>query len=672
MMDHYTPEHEAAEEEGEIVVDTTEETGQNVRRKIPLKGALKQTGKPVCSALCEATIMAIYHCSVKLVKRSAGRSATAAAAYRSGDRIIDQRTGEIHDYTRRSGVESTELVFPDHVTTRPNRETLWNTVETAETRKNAQVAREVEIALPDELTVEQRRALAVDFAQSLAEQYRVAADVCIHKPGKEGDHRNHHAHIMLTTREIMPDGEMGAKTRILDDRKTGPAEILKIREMWAQVCNAALEQAGETERIDHRSLRDQGEERQATKHQGPAVTAIERKHVAAVIRQEFEEGDLRVFYSREEYAQKRRADGNIPAVTRIGEINQTIRELERLAPSGNADDRLLERLGLKTATPSFAERQTAKMSAQVKDAEQAVTAALETKEAAIRAVNETQDALREAEERIKAQQAALSAAQDAAGQQGKLARQAAKLWGGTKLDRETEQATADLELTKAQGAAATRDHETAVETAQAAETDLELAQRRLEELRTTEQEFLRAQRIIREREAKREREQRRAAEQREREELEKWRASGQAEKQIQQHENMLEKWRRELASLPPAETREEFVRRAGKTASLESDLRIAREERRPISHTTVEQDSSNARKQAERKAGKEWDEAEAKRIAVKKAAEYAERQERRRKAIVRARRDVPSLYHGKEQRRAERAARPSSLQHQQQSQGMER
>lgn len=330
MMGYYTPERDALEGAGGIMVGRTRETGQDERHKTQPKGALKQTGGPVCSALCEATTMAIYHCSVKLVKRSVGRSATAASAYRSGDRIVDQRTGEIHDYTRRSGVESAELVFPDHVTNRPDRERLWNTAETAETRKNAQVAREVEIALPDELTAEQRRELAVDFAQRLAGQYRVAADVCIHKPGREGDQRNHHAHIMLTTREITPDGQMGAKTRILDDRKTGPAEIKKIREMWAQVCNAALEQAGQTERIDHRSLREQGEERQATKHQGPAVTAIERRNVAAVIRREHEDRRLEHIISREEYTQQRRADGNIPAVTRIGEINQAIREIERL------------------------------------------------------------------------------------------------------------------------------------------------------------------------------------------------------------------------------------------------------------------------------------------------------------------------------------------------------
>ena len=274
--------------------------------------------------------MAIYHCSVKLVKRSEGRSATAAAAYRSGERIVDERTGEIHDYTRRSGVESTELVFPDHVTARPDREKLWNTAETAETRKNAQVAREVEIALPDELTAEQRRALAVDFARQIAGRYNVAADVCIHQPGKEGDQRNHHAHILLTTRTIESDGTLGKKTRILDDQKTGPAEVQKIREMWAQVCNASLEKSGHTERVDHRSLREQGEERPATKHQGPAVTAIERKNVRTVIRREFEAQRLEHILTLDEYTQQRRADGNIPAITRIGEINQMVRELERL------------------------------------------------------------------------------------------------------------------------------------------------------------------------------------------------------------------------------------------------------------------------------------------------------------------------------------------------------
>src|SRR5471030_2432675 len=122
--------------------------------------------------------MAIYHLSVKAVSRSAGRSATAAAAYRAGCEIVDQRTGEIHDYTRKGGVEA------------------------AERRKDACVAREFEVALPDELSPAERRRLAVDFAKEMANREGCAVDVAIHAPGKEGDSRNHHAHILRTTRKV--------------------------------------------------------------------------------------------------------------------------------------------------------------------------------------------------------------------------------------------------------------------------------------------------------------------------------------------------------------------------------------------------------------------------------------------------------------------------------------
>ena len=110
--------------------------------------------------------MAIYHLSVKTISRSAGRSATAAAAYRAGIKITDERTGELHDYSRKSGVEYTELVLPAHAPDwATNRAALWNAAEQAETRKNSTVAREFEIALPSELSPEERQRLAVDFAQ---------------------------------------------------------------------------------------------------------------------------------------------------------------------------------------------------------------------------------------------------------------------------------------------------------------------------------------------------------------------------------------------------------------------------------------------------------------------------------------------------------------------------
>lgn len=216
--------------------------------------------------------MAIFHCSVKTVSRSAGRSATAAAAYRAGECIKDERTGTVHDYTRKQGILYAGLVLPHGVSM--TRAELWNSAELSEKRKNSTVAREYEIALPGELTSEQQQSLAMDFARDLVERYGVAADVCIHAPGKGGDARNVHAHILTTTRTVSTDG-FGAKTRVLDDRKSG--EIEYIRSHLAELTNAALESAGYTDRVDHRSLREQGIQRAATVHMGPAATQMERR-----------------------------------------------------------------------------------------------------------------------------------------------------------------------------------------------------------------------------------------------------------------------------------------------------------------------------------------------------------------------------------------------------------
>jgi hypothetical protein len=219
--------------------------------------------------------MAIFHLSVKTVSRSAGRSATAAAAYRAGVKITDERTGEIHDYTRKGGVDSAELVLPAGAPEwAGDRAALWNAAEKAETRKNSTVAREFEVALPSELSATERRALAMTFGQELAERHGCAVDVAIHAPGKEGDNRNHHAHILCTTRRLTPEG-FGAKTRELDDQKTG--EVSRWRERWGELTNQALERAGQAERVDHRSLKDQGIDREPLPHLGPAATAIERR-----------------------------------------------------------------------------------------------------------------------------------------------------------------------------------------------------------------------------------------------------------------------------------------------------------------------------------------------------------------------------------------------------------
>ena len=225
----------------------------------------------------QTTIVAIFHLSVKTISRSAGRSATAAAAYRVGVEITDERTGEIHDYRRKGGVESAAVILPDNAPEwARDRAQLWNAAEQAEKRKNSTVAREFVIALPAELSPAEREKLAHDFARELVKRHGCAADVAIHAPGKDGDNRNHHAHILLSTRRLEVDG-FTEKTRELDSAKTGAAIVKEWRERFAQLQNERLREAGHSVQVDHRSLEAQGIEREATRHLGPTATAIERR-----------------------------------------------------------------------------------------------------------------------------------------------------------------------------------------------------------------------------------------------------------------------------------------------------------------------------------------------------------------------------------------------------------
>ena len=234
--------------------------------------------------------MALYSASVKPVSRSSGRSATAAAAYRNAERIIDERTGDIHDYTRRSGVDHVESFAPVGMSPQLGSE-LWNKAEAAEVRKNARVAREVLVALPHELDQVQRRELAKSIAQGLADRYGTAGTLAVHHPDREGDNRNHHVHILMTTRRLDTSGQLGEKTRELDDVKRGPQEVEWIRAMIEDRTNQSLERAGVEARVDRRSLIEQraaaldaGDmdraaelDRPATLHEGPRVTQIRRE-----------------------------------------------------------------------------------------------------------------------------------------------------------------------------------------------------------------------------------------------------------------------------------------------------------------------------------------------------------------------------------------------------------
>lgn len=216
--------------------------------------------------------MAICHISCKTVSHTTGRTAPAAAAYRAADCIVNETDGTTHDYRKKAGVAYTEIIVTEG-TPMPSRAELWNKAERADHRKNSTVAREWEVALPCELSANQRKALAVEFGRWLCAKYGVAVDLAIHAPNRSGDQRNHHAHILTTTRVWNDQGELGRKTRELDDRRTGPKEVEKVREAWEEICNRALERAGRKEQISAGRL---PKNQVATIHVGVSATAMTR------------------------------------------------------------------------------------------------------------------------------------------------------------------------------------------------------------------------------------------------------------------------------------------------------------------------------------------------------------------------------------------------------------
>lgn len=221
--------------------------------------------------------MAILSIDVRTVQRASGRSSVAAAAYRSGTRLEDRRAIATHDYRRRTGVVAAFIVAPDHAPWAHDRATLWNAAEAAETRKDSRLAREYVLALPHELDDAGRRALTARFARHVVDRFGVAADVAVHRPPRTGgDDRNHHAHLLTTSRVVTADG-LGAKTRQLDMATTSAALIEDLRRDWAEMTNAALRSAGLSATVDPRSRAEQGLIGAPTVHLGPQATQIERR-----------------------------------------------------------------------------------------------------------------------------------------------------------------------------------------------------------------------------------------------------------------------------------------------------------------------------------------------------------------------------------------------------------
>jgi ATP-dependent exoDNAse (exonuclease V) alpha subunit len=240
--------------------------------------------------------MAIYFLNLKTFGRSTGSGAVSAAAYRAGERIRDERTGRTYDHSSRQDVLHKEIMLPnqfaaDDMSWAQDRSNLWNSAERAEVRKNARTAREYLVALPLELSTQERINLVKGFSRELVERYRFALDIAIHAPRDfpGSDPRNFHAHLLATTREVTSEG-LGAKTPLewsdaaRRQNGLGPAvgELLHVRERWAVAANTALEQAQVDARIDHRTLKAQGIDREP-KHIPYAVFDMERRGSHSVV-----------------------------------------------------------------------------------------------------------------------------------------------------------------------------------------------------------------------------------------------------------------------------------------------------------------------------------------------------------------------------------------------------
>ena len=248
----------------------------------------------------EVIPIAIYHCNIGIVSRGKGKSAVAAATYRSGEKITNEWDGMTHDYTRKRGVVHTEILLPPHAPPSfSDRATLWNSVELYEKTGNAQLAREIDAALPIELSREEQIRLVREYCSSQFVSRGMCVDFAIH----DTDSGNPHCHIMLTMRPLDERGawaakskkeydidENGERIRLPSGRyKTHKVDLtgwndkgnaLLWRKAWADISNAYLERAGRPERIDHRSNAERGIDELPTVHMGVAACQMEKKGIA--------------------------------------------------------------------------------------------------------------------------------------------------------------------------------------------------------------------------------------------------------------------------------------------------------------------------------------------------------------------------------------------------------
>ncbi len=247
--------------------------------------------------------MALYHFHVEQIKRSAGQSAIAAVAYRAGEKLYSEYYGETNDYSRKGGVLYTEILLPPNAPPEyADRQTLWNAVEKAEKNKKAQLAYSFDIALQNELSMDENITLARRFVQEHLVNKGMIADLAVHEPDKENGISNPHFHVMTTMRLLNPDGTWGNKQRreyVLDEKgerkkdEKGnyiftavhttdwhePEILDHWREEWCHMVNAEFERKGIAARIDHRSYEAQGIEQIPTVHEGSLVQKMEKRGI---------------------------------------------------------------------------------------------------------------------------------------------------------------------------------------------------------------------------------------------------------------------------------------------------------------------------------------------------------------------------------------------------------
>ena len=393
--------------------------------------------------------MAIYHLFAGVISRGEGHSVVAAAAYRSAKRLVDARTGEVHDYSKRSGVDHAKIITPPGAPAWcTDREELWNRVEAAERRKDSQLARQIDLALPIGLCPAELRELGYEYVREHFTSRGMVVDVAFH----DLQGRNPHIHLMLTLRTLAGDG-FGKKNR----EWNSPERLKDWRRGWATTCNRALERAGSSERIDHRTLDEQRQdaieagdterarqlERAPTRHRGKAATGIAARgedstRIADLARLREATNDelarLRTELDRVEDKIRQVAAEQEREERAAREAEQRQREAEKKAAR---EAEQLQRREAERAAREDKEREAERAAREDKERE----AERAAREAEQRQRREAEKAAREAEERRQRQEAEKKAAREAE----QLQRREAEKKAREDKEREAERAAREAE-----------------------------------------------------------------------------------------------------------------------------------------------------------------------------------------------------------------------------------